>query len=331
MFENPLNKYAAGGTTMAEQQAEEDFINAIAQQLGQNPEDVRARFEEIKSNPEESQQLHDAVQIMQTDKKKGVQLIVNLFTQTASAQPTSMRDGGKFRDFICKHGKGGKTDCGCSPKEKLAGMENGDKVEKHQNSNGVIGKRSVSSGKFDVPFLAYMKAYFNSKRTPTVGAAMNRKFGHATQNGNEYYLEQASINGTSADTWVNVTPKKDTIIMQKLPSEHLTPLDSYDREAIMQRMRPDIQRVSSKQGGGNVDVFGRVTPYQRPVSTTPMDSSKVTYNPLFKALNFKDVNGNDVSWSRLRDGSYSYRNGPDIMFFNPNQVDGFIPFGKFKA
>lgn len=129
-----------------------------------------------------------------------------------------------------------------SPKQKLAGMQNG----------GMVGKRSVSSGKFEVPFLAYMKAYFNSKRTPTVGAATNRKFGYASQNGNQYYLEQGNINGTSADTWVNVTPNKDTVIMQKLPSDHLTPLDGYDREAIMQRMRPDIRRINSQKQGGIV-------------------------------------------------------------------------------
>lgn len=55
------------------------------------------------------------------------------------------------------------------------------------------------------------------------------------------------------DTWINVTPKKDTIIMQKLPSGHINDLEDYQMKAIMQRMRPDIKRVNSQKNGGKVE------------------------------------------------------------------------------
>lgn len=469
--------------------------------------------------------------------------------------------------------------------EKLAGMENGGKVLK--------GQRGLSSGKFDIPFGAYMKTYFNKRSTPDVGAATRRSFGYSTSDGNEYYLEDANIGRNSVDTWVNVTPKKDTIIMQKLPSDHINDLEGYQMEAIMQRMRPDIKRVNNQenggkvekaetgmsklealkkakethgynnsqarfayanaknalrnqglrgrelrqsaremisrgtrepivaidptspvqgvavatlpngsplpaqtivgsreprmgnnydnltfsnaflaarnkaggdngsfnwrgrkyttklgannnrtgnneysmpglapvviedpeltipefepipnntpdlhyatlvypglesmlnpqsvdfswptstwlanqnnisnlfapyrvrdkqsrvlmvgspslykpsamafknggkvekaQSGGNVNILGKITPYTNPVSTMPMDSSEVVYNPLFRSLVFKDINGNDVSWARNYDGSYRYRNGKDIMDFDPNQDADYIPYSKMKA
>ena len=129
--------------------------------------------------------------------------------------------------------------------EKLAGMENGGRVLK--------GQRGLSSGRFDIPFGAYMKAYFNKRSTPNVGAATNRSFGYSTSNGNEYYLEDANVGRNSVDTWVNVTPQKDTVIMQKLPSDHINDLEDYQMEAIMQRMRPDIKRVNNQENGGKVE------------------------------------------------------------------------------
>lgn len=113
MFKNPLNKYAAGGVAASqEQRAEESFINAIAQQLQQEPEQVRARYEEIKSNPDEMQELQNAVQTMQKDKKKGVQMIVALFQKQAPQQGSVMsaEQGDKIQNFVSKHAKGGNIE-----------------------------------------------------------------------------------------------------------------------------------------------------------------------------------------------------------------------------
>lgn len=225
------------------------------------------------------------------------------------------------------------------PEENIAGMEDGGKVLK--------GQRGLSSGRFDIPFGAYMKAYFNKRSTPNVGTATNRSFGYSTSNGNEYYLEDANVGRNSVDTWVNVTPQKDTIIMQKLPSDHVNDLEDYQMEAIMQRMRPDIKRVNNQENGGNLKKKedANVEMHQQknkgrgklstPVSTTPKDSSKVEYNPSMQTLSFEDENGNNVTWTRNNfwgkpDGTYNWRSGRDKMFFNPNQNEGFIPYSRFK-
>jgi hypothetical protein len=118
MFKNPL-KYASGGTMSSnEQQAEKEFISVIAEGLGAQPEQVKARLEQIKSNPTESQQLQEALQLMQQDKNKGFQAVLSLF----AGKPQSAKRGGKIQDFICKHGKGRMAGCGCE-KPVLKGQE----------------------------------------------------------------------------------------------------------------------------------------------------------------------------------------------------------------
>lgn len=82
--------------------------------------------------------------------------------------------------------------------------------------------------------------------------------------------------------------------------------------------------------GGNVNFFGKITPFVNPVSTQPSDSAAVEYNPITKSLSFVDVNGNNVSWMETDNNSYTYRNGKDISDFNADQSEGFKPYGAFK-
>lgn len=178
--------------------------------------------------------------------KKQVQQLMTQFQQEMQGgQAQSAKRGGKIQDFICKHARGGQVaGCGC-----------GGSVEKHQQTDGkgrgTIGT-GLSSGNFKVPFLPYVKTYLSKKRTPNVGPATNRFFGHVTSNGNEYYLEDADIGGHQVDTWVMVGPRKDTTIKQVLPSGNINDLDKSQVEAVMQRFRPDIARVNSKENGGKV-------------------------------------------------------------------------------
>ena len=118
MFNNPLKKYQQGGTAMTIPEAEEELINAIveelqAQGIQKSVEEVKNRYEQIKSNPEgeEYKKLTDAITLMETDKKSGFSKILSLF-----ATPSN-KFGGKIQDFICKHAKGGTvTGCGCAKK-----------------------------------------------------------------------------------------------------------------------------------------------------------------------------------------------------------------------
>ena len=227
MFKNPL-KYQQGG--FAPSQDEQKVLAAFIQWL---PKRVKS-FQGMK--PEQIAQALDSMS-KTPEGKKQLQQLMNQFQQEIQEGSQSFKQGGKIHDFICKHARGGKVDCGCK--------QEGGNISKNQ--------RSLSSGRFDIPFGAYMKTYFNKRSTPDVGVATRRSFGYSTSDGNEYYLEDANIGRNSVDTWVNVTPKKDTIIMQKLPSDHINDLEDYQMEAIMQRMRPDIKRVNNQENGGKVE------------------------------------------------------------------------------
>ena len=109
MFKNPL-KYQSGGVTQSkEQEAENQLVSAIAEGLGAQPEQVKARLEQIKSNPNEVKELQSALQLMQQDQNAGFQAVLKLF-----AKPQSAKHGAKIQDFICKHKRGGYVaGCGC--------------------------------------------------------------------------------------------------------------------------------------------------------------------------------------------------------------------------
>lgn len=116
--------------------------------------------------------------------KKQLQQLMNQFQQEIQEGSQSFKQGGKIHDFICKHARGGKVDCGC----------------KQEGGNISKGQHRLSSGRFDIPFGAYMKTYFNKRSTPDVGVATRRSFGYSTSDGNEYYLEDANIGRNSVDT-----------------------------------------------------------------------------------------------------------------------------------
>ena len=125
--------------------------------MGAQPEQVRARLEQIKSNPKETQQLQQALQLMQKDKENGFKAILSLF----AGKPQSAKFGGKIQDFICKHAKGGKAGCGCK--------QEGGNVEKHQEANGKIG---VTNGKYQA---SDWENEFN-QFTPTPGGGYARNY-----------------------------------------------------------------------------------------------------------------------------------------------------------
>lgn len=227
MFKNPL-KYQQGGQTPTQEQQKllEAFIEWLPKKVkefqGMQPEQIAQALDGMSKTDEGKKQLQQLMMQFQQEMQWGSQ---------------SFKQGGKIYDFVCKHAKGGKAGCGCK--------EEGGNISKNQHG--------LSSGRFDIPFGAYMKTYFNKRSTPDVGAATRRSFGYSTSDGNEYYLEGANIGRNSVDTWVNITPKKDTIIMQKLPSNHINDLEDYQMEAIMQRIRPDIKRVNNQENGGKVE------------------------------------------------------------------------------
>lgn len=128
MFKNPL-KYQQGGAVSSEEQAENELVSVIAQALGTEEQPVRERLNQIKQNKKETEQLQEALKMMQTDKNQGFKALLTLFT-TQQQQP-AYKQGGKILDFICKHARGGNVNCNC--KQQGGTFESEDKQVKIKN------------------------------------------------------------------------------------------------------------------------------------------------------------------------------------------------------
>lgn len=113
MFNNPLRKYQEGGQAPSKEQ--EQMMAAFVQWLPTKiPEFQKMKPEQIV------QQLN---QLSQTE--EGKNYIMNLMAQfNEEYKSQSIRNGGKVHDFICKHAKGGRVDCGCGG-TKIAFGEDG--------------------------------------------------------------------------------------------------------------------------------------------------------------------------------------------------------------
>lgn len=161
MFKNPL-KYASGGSLSQEQEIENQLVNAIAEDLGAQPEEVKARLEQIKADPNETKELRRALQLMQTDRKNGIAAILNLF---AGKKAQSAKLGGKIQDFICKHGKGGNIDCGCAQKAQNGGLVRAKSYYANHANEGIIRK---------------IQTFLASRNYDLGDAGIDGKFGQST-------------------------------------------------------------------------------------------------------------------------------------------------------
>lgn len=59
--------------------------------------------------------------------KKSVQDLYSRY-QKSKKQKSKFADGGKFQDFICKHGRGGDIGCGCNGGKVVRGEDGIDGV-----------------------------------------------------------------------------------------------------------------------------------------------------------------------------------------------------------
>lgn len=86
--------------------------------------------------------------------KAQVESYLKQFQQEMSGQ--SFRNGGKIHDFICKHAKGGRVDCGCGGTKIKFGAE-GDKLPKQRSEDktvtiiGIGTPEQVIKGTYDYP------------------------------------------------------------------------------------------------------------------------------------------------------------------------------------
>ncbi len=104
MFKNPL-KYQQGGKT---QNALGQLVKWLVQNTGLDENQVSQRLNQILSDDTAKQELVNNLQNMQKGDKNAAQNIIGMFV------PQSAKFGGKIRDFICKHARGGALKgCGC--------------------------------------------------------------------------------------------------------------------------------------------------------------------------------------------------------------------------
>lgn len=104
MFTNPLNrKYQTGGSAPTDDQKKDmqEFVTWI-----------KSNVEGFKDKSEQEivKSLSDMAK--SDEGKKSVQDLYSRY-QKSKKQKSKFADGGKFQDFICKHGRGGNVDCGC--------------------------------------------------------------------------------------------------------------------------------------------------------------------------------------------------------------------------
>lgn len=238
MFKNPLKKYKLGGSI---QQAEEDLINSVAQVLKKPVEEIRARYQQIKQNKQESTRLYQALAMLQNgDEENGSNILISLFSN-------SFKNGGKIHDFICKHAKGGSVDCGCG----------GIKVRSAEDGSGDIFKsfmRTMPIGRLLYP-TAIQAAKRNATRVPDIANVTNRRVGFGTdETGRKVLYEDAVVNGNSADTFIDIPHSGDTLVRQDILTRHgidtkLYPMGSDEYNAVLGRNR---EYIPAEQNGGEI-------------------------------------------------------------------------------
>lgn len=119
MFKNPL-KYQQGGKT---QDPIGQLVKWLVQNTGLDENQISQRLNQILSDDTAKQELVNNLQNMQKGDQNAAQNIIGMFV------PQSAKFGGKIRDFICKHAKGGALK-GCGCKQEGGTFESKDKQVK---------------------------------------------------------------------------------------------------------------------------------------------------------------------------------------------------------
>lgn len=131
MFNNPLRKYAVGGTapTQEQQKLLADFIEWLPKRVkefqGMKPEAIVQALDGMSKTPEGQKQVQQLMEQFQQEMQQSGQ--------------QAFRNGGKIHDFICKHAKGGAIDCGCGGSVKKAQNGSGkafNNIDRYYNENG---------------------------------------------------------------------------------------------------------------------------------------------------------------------------------------------------
>ena len=160
MFNNPIKKYQTGGkaTPQQEQQIAQLF-EAASKNTGI---DVETLMNAANQMPDENsmKQYVQAISMAAQGDQSAISSIKKMFSQ----KPTMQKLGGKIRDFICKHAKGGQiADCDCDKK-----------VAKGEDGLPAIGDHSPRPASINVPTIPGLIAEFRQHKVADSGNATNR-------------------------------------------------------------------------------------------------------------------------------------------------------------
>ena len=154
MFTNPFNrKYQTGGSAPTDDQKKD--MQGFVTWIKSNVEGFKD-----KSEQEIAKSLSDMAK--SDEGKKSVQDLYSRY-QKSKKQKSKFADGGKFQDFICKHGRGGNVDCGCGGMKVVRGQE---------------GIESIPTPKDSTVNKAGFVVYPAFKETLPTGEVVETAYGH---------------------------------------------------------------------------------------------------------------------------------------------------------
>lgn len=221
-----------------------NIISKAASKLGVSEEEVAEKIENLEQ--EDQVTVFKALQdfIGNNPSPQTKEIINKVFPKKNTS---AFKNGGKIKQFVCKHAKGGKANCGC--------MDDGGKVEKAEGDTAGVNSKLPG----------FKQAKKNAKRAVYENIG-RRKFGtYQDENGNTYAYEWGDVNGNTAETFVLMQPN-DTSGTQFISTKYGdTPVyfnqksDSW-KKSIGPRFRAS---VPIKQEGGQIEK-GRKGMYVRP-------------------------------------------------------------------
>lgn len=146
MFTNPFNrKYESGGSV---QNKANSLVEKASKNSGVSVKELTNKMNEFSSDEAKGGAFAELIKSAASDEdtKERREAVASL--KAMFKKSTKFADGGKFQDFICKHGRGGNIDCGCGGMKVVRAAEGIDDVPTPKDStvtsNGyVIYKPSI--------------------------------------------------------------------------------------------------------------------------------------------------------------------------------------------
>ena len=227
MFTNPFNrKYQTGGSAPTDDQKKE--MQGFVTWIKSNVEGFKD-----KSEQEIAKSLSDMAK--SEEGKKSVQDLYSRY-QKSKKQKSKFADGGKFQDFICKHGRGGDIGCGC----------NGGKVIRGEDGLTDIDPNSREA----------RKAKRTAKNTDDLNGVTRRSTSYIETPEGKWGFEEGNVNGNTTETYFfapngSVQTQVDTPWVQKIYTPYgYRIVRGNQNSARWTTLGPRIENILSQEDGG---------------------------------------------------------------------------------